>query len=138
MDIADAFFDAITTLVDLDDPRESALAQTFLIEALYWVTNDLPNAAREAAAVANRFSTGAVGEKGLETERVKLWESIAGREGSNDADVLRTRAAICVLYPTEAADMHDTVATFLDFWFRGSLSETHIASALENQFGLRS
>jgi hypothetical protein len=47
-------FAAISTAVDLDDPAEQFLAQRFMIEALGRVTQQLPEMARSAAAIANR------------------------------------------------------------------------------------
>jgi len=133
---ADEYFELITSVADLDDPSEVDLAQKFMIDALYRVTADLPQQARDAAAVANRFSTGVASETELESERVRLWNSISGRDMSSDTDVLRTRTAIHVLYPPESLDMHDNLASFLDFWFRSGLSEAKLAAVLENDYGL--
>lgn len=136
MKIADEYFDLITGTVDLDDPREKDLAQKFMIDALYRVTAELPPQARDAAAVANRFATGVASEVDLEKERVRLWNSISGRDMSEDVDVLRTRTAIHVLYPPESLDMHDTIDSFLGFWFRGGLSESKLSAVLANDYGL--
>lgn len=133
---ADDYFELIAATADLDDPSEVALAQKFMIDALYRVTDDLPLQARDAAAVANRFSTGVATESDLEKERVRLWNSINGRDMSQDTDVLRTRAAIHVLYPPKSLDMHDTLASFLGFWFRGGLSESKLSAVLANDYGL--
>ncbi|WP_426344356.1 hypothetical protein ACN9MU_07265 [Pseudoduganella sp. R-32] len=133
---ANDYFELIAATADLDDPSEVALAQKFMIDALYRVTDDLPLQARDAAAVANRFSTGVATESDLEKERVRLWNSINGRDMSQDADVLRTRTAIHVLYPPEALDMHDTLASFLGFWFGGGLSESKLSAVLANDYGL--
>jgi len=133
---ADEYFELISAAVDLDDPAETALARKFMIDALYRVTSDLPSQARDAAAVANRFSTGVATLAELEKERVRLWDSINGRDMSADADVQRTRAAIHVLYPPESLEMHDTLASFLGYWFRGGLSESKLADALLNDYGL--
>ncbi|WP_426107858.1 hypothetical protein [Massilia sp. TSP1-1-2] len=136
MNSADEFFRALTSQVDLDDPRETCLAQKFMIDALYRATDSLPLPAREAAAIANRYSTGVIGLREVEAERVKLWELIAGRDCSDDDDVLRIRATICVLYPPNPSEMHDRVAIFLAFWFRGGLSGPQIAATLENDYGI--
>jgi hypothetical protein len=117
MKTADEYFEMISSAADLDDPSETALAQKFMIDALYRVTADLPPQARDAAAVANRFSTGRATVVELENERVRLWKSISGRDMAQDADVQRTRAALHVLYPTKSTEMHDTLASFLGFWF---------------------
>lgn len=137
MHTADEFFNALSTVADLDDPREMNLAQKFMIDALYRVTDSLPIPARQAAAVANRYSTGVIGLKDLEAERVNLWQSIDGRDCSDDEDVLRTRTALCVLYQPNATDMHDRVAHFLTFWFRGGLSESQLAATVENDYGIK-
>lgn len=136
MKTADEYFELISTVADLDDPSETALAQKFMIDALYRVTADLPPQARDAAAVANRFSTGRATVAELETERVRLWESISGRDMAQDADVQRTRAALHVLHPLKSTKMHDTLASFLGFWFRGELSESKLAEVLANDYGL--
>ena len=133
---ADEYFELISKAADLDDPAETALAQKFMIDALYRVSADLPPQARDAAAVANRFSTGVATVAELEKERVRLWNFINGRDMSQDADVLRTRAAIHVLYPPKSLEMHDTIASFLGFWFRGGLSESKLADVLFNDYGL--
>ncbi|WP_426169037.1 hypothetical protein [Pseudoduganella sp. R-34] len=133
---ANDYFELIAATADLDDPSEVALAQKFMIDALYRVTDDLPLQARDAAAVANRFSTGVATESDLEKERVRLWNSINGRDMSQDADVLRTRTAIHVLYPPKALDMRDTLASFLGFWFGSGLSESKLSAVLANDYGL--
>lgn len=133
---ADEYFELISAAADLDDPAETALAQKFMIDALYRVTADLPPQARDAAALANRFSTGMATVAELEKERVRLWTSISGRDLSQDVDVQRTRAAIHVLYPPESLEMHDALDSFLGFWFRGGLSESKLADALANDYGL--
>lgn len=133
---ADEFLELISAATDLDDPAEMALAQKFMIDALYRVTADLPPQARDAAAVANRFSTGMATVAELEKERVRLWNSIDGRDMSQDSDVQRTRAAIHVLYPPQSREMHDTLASFLGFWFRSGLSESKLAEVLSNDYGL--
>ena len=89
---------------------------------LYRVTAHLPSQARDAAAVANRF----------EKERVRLWNSIKGRDMSDEIDVLRTRTAIHVLYLPEFLEMHDTIDSFLVFWFRSGLSEPKLSAVLAN------
>jgi hypothetical protein len=137
MTTADDYFDLITREVNLGDPRERDLAQKFMVDALYRVIADLPPEARDAAAVANRFSTGVGSAEDLEKERVRLWGSIEGRDMSQDVDVLRTRTAIHVLYPPESIDMHDTIDSFLGFWFRGGLSESKLSAVLANDYGLR-
>lgn len=91
-----------------------------MIDAHYRVTADLPPQARDAAAVANRFSTGRATVAELETERVSLWESISGLDMAQDADVQRTRAALHVLHPHKSTEMHDTLASFVGFWSRES------------------
>lgn len=136
MKTADEYFEMISSAADLDDPSETALAQKFMIDALYRVTADLPPHARDAAAVANRFSTGRATVVELENERVRLWKSISGRDMAQDADVQRTRAALHVLYPTKSTEMQDTLASFLGFWFRGELSESKLAEVLANDYGL--
>ena len=136
MDTAKAYLDAIVGVSDLDDPREMYFAQKFMIDALYRVTPDLPPAAREAAAVANRYSTGVASEKDLEEERVRLWSSISGRDQSDDIDVLRTRAALLVLFPPVASETCDSMASFLTYWFRSGLSESKLSAVLQNDYGL--
>lgn len=133
---ANDYFELISSAADLDDPAETALAQKFMIDALYRVTADLPPQARDAAVLANRFSTGVATAAELERERVRLWDSISGRVMSQDADVQRTRAAIHVLYPPASLEMQVTLASFLDFWFGGGLSESKLAAALFNDYGL--
>ena len=132
MNTADWYFGLITREVDLDDPREKDLAQKFMIDALYRVTADLPPEARDAAAVANRFATGVASADDIEKERVRLWNSIKGRDISDEINVLRIRTAIHVLYPPEALEMHDAIDSFLAFWFRGGLSESKLCSFSES------
>jgi hypothetical protein len=136
MKSAGEYIDLITREVDLNDPREKDLAQKFMIDALYRVSADLPPEARNAAAVANRFATGVASGDDLEQERARLWGSIKGRDMSEDVDVLRTRTAIHVLYPPEAVEMHDTIGSFLSFWFSGGLSEFKLSAVLANNYGL--
>ena len=130
------YFELITAAADLGDPSEVALARKFMIDALYRVTADLPPQARAAAAVANRFSTGVATEAELENARVRLWSSINGRDMSQEIDVLRARTAIHVLCPPKAVDMHDNLASFLEFWFKADLSEPMLAAVLSNDYGL--
>ena len=99
---------------------------------LYRVTAHLPSQARDAAAVANRFATGIASADDLEKERVRLWSSIKGRDMSDEIDVLRTRTAIHVLYLPEFLEMHDTIDSFLVFWFRSGLSEPKLSAVLAN------
>ena len=136
MDIADVYFNLISEGVNLDDPRECDLARKLMIDALYRVTNDLPLTARNAAAVANKFSTGELSVVDLENERVRLWDSISGRDLTDETDVLRTRAALIVLYPPDPAETLDQVATFLTYWFRGGLSEAKLAAIIQDNYGL--
>jgi len=136
MKTAGEYFDLITREIDLDDPREMDIAQKFMIDALYRVTSDLPPEARDAAAVANRFATGAASADDLEKERVRLWNSIKGRDLSEEIDVLRTRTAIHVLYPPESVEMRETIDSFLVFWFKSGLSEPKLSAVLANDYGL--
>lgn len=136
MKCAGDYIDLITNEVDLNDPRERALAQKFMFDALYRVSADLPPEARIAAAVANRFATGVASADDLEQERARLWGAIKGRDMSEDVDVLRTRTAIHVLFPPEAIEMHDTIVSFLSFWFRGGLCESKLSAVLANDYGL--
>jgi hypothetical protein len=122
--------------VDLDDPRETDLAWKFMIEALTRVTGQLPPVARNAAALANRFSTGVASLEEMTSERVRLWEAISGREGSDDPEVPRIRAALCVLYPPNSEETFDIVDHFLSFWQLGGLENQKLEAALENNYHL--
>lgn len=62
--------DAISSAVDLDDSAEQFLAQRFMIEALGRITQQLPEVAQSAVAVANRFITGAAIAEEVIDERV--------------------------------------------------------------------
>lgn len=79
-------FNAIASAVDLDDPAEQSLAQRFMIEAIGRVTSQLPEVAKSAAAVANRYITGAATAEEVISERVRLWRAIEGRDQSDEPD----------------------------------------------------
>ncbi len=128
-------FERLARTVDLNDPSEMALAHKFMIEALYRVNEQLPSVAQEAAAVANSFSTGVANDRDLERERVRLWTSIAGRDMSDESDVLRIRTALCVLYAPDPAQTKDTVECFLEFWHRAGLDITRLEAAIVNSYG---
>jgi len=129
-------FDAISSKVDLDDPAEQFLAWRFMIEALGRVTEQLPEIAKSAAAIANRFITGvATAEEVLEA-RVRLWEAIKGRDQSDEAEVLKIRTAICVLHPNDIGVPADTLEYFFAFWQRGGLGLPELTAAVENKYGI--
>jgi len=129
-------FDAISYKVDLDDPAEQFLAWRFMIEALGRVTEQLPEIAKSAAAIANRFITGvATAEEVLEA-RVRLWEAIKGRDQSDEAEVLKIRTAICVLHPNDIGVPADTLEYFFAFWQRGGLGLPELTAAVENKYGI--
>lgn len=130
------YFELLINSVDLDDPGEMDLAWKFMIEALSRVTSQLPPVARNAAALANRFSTGVALLEEMTSERVRLWEAISGRDGSDDPEVLRIRTALCVLYPPNPEETFDTVDHFLSFWQLGGLGNRELEAALDNNYGL--
>jgi hypothetical protein len=129
-------FDAISARVDLDDPAERFLAQRFMIEALSRVTHQLPEVARSAASIANRFIAGTASEEEVIEERVRLWKAIQGRDQSDEFDVLRIRAAICVLYSMDIDAPADTLEYFSAFWQRGGLCQVELAASIENKYGI--
>lgn len=130
-------FDAISSAVDLDDPAEHFLAQRFMIEALGRVTQQLPEVARSAASVANRFITGVAAAEEVIDERVRLWLAIEGRDQSDEPEVLKIRTAICVLHPANMGAPADTLEYFFGFWQRGGLGQAELQAAVENKYGIR-
>jgi hypothetical protein len=129
-------FDAISSGIDLYDPAEQFLAQRFMIEALGRVTEQLPEIARSAAFIANRFITGVATAEEVIDERVRLWTAIQGRDQSNEPEVLRIRTAICVLHPMDLDATADTLEYFFSFWQRGGLGQVELAAAVENKYGI--
>jgi alkanesulfonate monooxygenase SsuD/methylene tetrahydromethanopterin reductase-like flavin-dependent oxidoreductase (luciferase family) len=90
------------------------------------VTSQLPEVAKSAAAVANRYITGAATAEEVISERVRLWRAIEGRDQSDEPDVLKIRTAICVLHPMDIGTSTETLEYFLNFgskeaWRRLSL-----------------
>ena len=130
------YFELLINSVDLDDPGEMDLAWKFMIEALSRITSQLPPVARNAAALSNRFSTGVASLEEMTSERVRLWGSISGRDGSDDPEVLRIRTALCVLYPPNPEETFDIVDHFLTFWQLGGLGNRELEAALDNNYGL--
>ncbi|GGP22035.1 hypothetical protein [Silvimonas iriomotensis] len=137
MNRADFFFSAIDAVVDLDDPLEARSAHKFMIDALFRVQQELPLPVQKAATVAHQFLAGILEERTLVAERVKLWKFIAGRDMSRESEVLRTRAAICVMSPPENSDMHERIAFFLYMWVAGGLSEAQLAASIESTYGIK-
>ena len=129
-------FDAIAAVVDLDDPADQFLAQRFMIEALGRVTRQLPEIARSAAAVANRFITGVAVADEVIGERVRLGQAIEGRDQSSESEVLKIRTAICVLHPMDMGATADTLEIFLAFWQLGGLGLPELEAAVKNKFGI--
>jgi len=129
-------FAAISAAVDLDDPAEQFLAQRFMIEALGRVTQQLPEIARSAAAIANRFITDVAGAEEVIGERVRLWQAIEGRDQSSEPEVLKIRTAICVLHPMDMEATADTLELFFAFWQRGGLGLPELEAAVKNKFGI--
>ncbi|MYM24672.1 hypothetical protein GTP46_18710 [Duganella sp. FT135W] len=129
-------FATISVVVDLDDPAEQFLAQRFMIEALGRVTQQLPEIARSAAAIANRFITGVAGAEEVIGERVHLWQAIEGRDQSSEPEVLKIRTAICVLHPMDMGATADTLELFFAFWQRGGLGLPELEAAVKNKFGI--
>lgn len=131
-----ALWNAISDIVDLDDPAEQFLAQRFMIEALFRVSDQLPDVAQDAAAVANRFCTGVASAEEVIRERVILWNAIQGRDQSPEPEVLRIRTAICVLQPNDMDAPADTMEYFMAFWERGGLDMNELRLAAENKYGI--
>ncbi|MGX9782603.1 hypothetical protein [Janthinobacterium lividum] len=129
-------FDAIASAVDLNDPAEQFLAQQFMIEAIGSVTSQLPEAAKSAAAVANRFITGAATAEEVIAERVRLWRAIEGRDQSDEPDVLKIRTAICVLHPMDMGASAETLEYFFVFWQQGGLPQAELKAAVQNKYGI--
>lgn len=129
-------FDAIASAVDLDDPAEQFLAQRFMIEAIGRVTSQLPEVAKSAAAVANRFITGEATAEEVIGERVRLWRAIEGRDQSDEPDVLKIRTAICVLHPMDIGAPAETLEYFFYFWQQGGLSQAELEAAVQNKYGI--
>jgi hypothetical protein len=129
-------FAAISAAVDLDDPAEQFLAQRFMIEALGRVTQQLPEIAGSAAAIANRFITDVAGAEEVIGERVRLWQAIEGRDQSSEPEVLKIRTAICVLHPMDMEATADTLEVFFAFWQRGGLGLPELEAAVKNKFGI--
>lgn len=129
-------FDAIASAVDLDDPAEQSLAQRFMIEAIGRVTAQLPEVARSAAAVANRYITGAATAEEVIAERVRLWRAIEGRDQSDAPDVLKIRTAICVLHPMDIAASAETLEYFFEFWQQAGLAQAELQTVARNRYGI--
>ncbi|WP_139144754.1 MULTISPECIES: hypothetical protein [unclassified Janthinobacterium] len=129
-------FDAIASAVDLDDPAEQSLAQRFMIEAIGRVTAQLPEVARSAAAVANRYITGAATAEEVIAERVRLWRAIEGRDQSDEPDVLKIRTAICVLHPMDSGATAETLEYFFEFWRQAGLAQAELEAAARNRYGI--
>jgi hypothetical protein len=134
--LSSALFNAISSKADLDDPAEQFLAQRFMIEALFRVSEQLPEVAQTAANVANRFSTGVASAEEVIRERVRLWNAIDGRDQSTEPEVLKIRTAICVLHHNVMGAPADTLEYFLAFWERGGLGMTELRLAAENKYGI--
>jgi hypothetical protein len=134
--LSSLLFNAISAKVDLDDPAEQLLAQRFMIEALFRVSEQLPDVAQAAASIANRFSTGAASIGEVTGERVRLWKAIEGRDQSSEPAVCKIRTAICVLYPNDAGPPVDTLEYFMLFWERAGLDMTQLRLAAENKYGI--
>ncbi|KAB8058440.1 hypothetical protein [Janthinobacterium violaceinigrum] len=130
------FFDAIASAVDLDDPAEQFLAQRFMIEAIGSVTSQLPEVAKSAGAVANRFITGAATAEEVIAERVRLWRAIEGRDQSDKPDVLKIRTAICVLHPMDIANSAETLEYFFMFWQQAGLAQAELEAAIQSTYGI--
>ncbi len=129
-------FDAIASAVDLDDPAEQSLAQRFMIEAIGRVTSQLPEVAKSAAAVANRYITGTATAEEVISERVRLWRAIEGRDQSDEPDVLKIRTAICVLHPMDIGASAETLEYFFEFWQQGGLAQAELEAAVQNKYGI--
>ncbi|AQR69422.1 hypothetical protein BZG29_14565 [Janthinobacterium sp. LM6] len=129
-------FDAIASAVDLDDPAEQSSAQRFMIEAIGRVTSQLPDVAKSAAAVANRYITGAATAEEVIAERVRLWRAIEGRDQSDEPDVLKIRTAICVLHPMDIGAAAETLEYFFEFWRQAGLAQAELKAAVQNKYGI--
>ena len=95
-----------------------------MIEAIGSVTEQLPAAAKSAAAVAYRYLTGAAKAEEVIAERVRLWRAIEGRDQSHAPDVLKIRTAICVLHPMDSGATAETLEYFFEFWRQAGLPQS--------------
>lgn len=129
-------FVAISSTVDLDNPAEHGNAQRFMANALGRVIERLPGLAHSAASTAKRYLLGSATADEVLAVRVRLWESIRGRDQSDEPDVLRIRAAICALHGMDVVAPCDKLEYFLMFWERGGLSMTELAGAILDIYGV--
>lgn len=129
-------FDVISSAVDLDDPSEHDNAQFFMAHALGRVIECLPSIAHSAPLTAKQYLEGSVTADEVLAVRVRLWESIQGRDQSDEPDVLRIRTAICALHGMDVEAPCDTLAYFLMFWERSGLSMTELAGAILDTYGI--
>ena len=130
------YFDVISCTVDLDDPAEHDKAQLFMANALGQVIECLLGIAHSAASTAKQYLEGSVTADEVLAVRVRLWESIQGRDQSDEPDVMRIRAAICALHGMDVEAPCDTLEYFLMFWARGGLSTTKLAAAILDTYGV--
>lgn len=91
-------FDVISSTVDLNDPAEHDNAQRFMANALGRVIGCFPDIAYSAASTSKQYLEGSATADEVLAVRVRLWESLRGRDQSDEPDVLRIRAAICALH----------------------------------------
>lgn len=129
-------FDVISSSVDLDDLAEHDNAQRFMANALGRITEYLPSVAQSAASTTERYLDGLATADEVLAVRVKCWESIQGRDQSDEPDVLRIRAVICALHGMEAEAPFDKLAYFLMWWERSGLSMTELAGAILDIYGV--
>ncbi|RYF44375.1 MAG: hypothetical protein EOO38_18045 [Cytophagaceae bacterium] len=129
-------FDVISSTVDLDDPTEHDNAQRFMANALGRVIECLPGIAHSAASTSKQYLEGSATADDVVAVRRRLWESIRGRDQSNEPDVLRIRAAICALHGMDVEAPCDKLEYFLMFWESSGLSMTELAGAILDTYGV--
>ena len=129
-------FDVISSTVDLDDPVEHGDAQRFMVNALARVIECLPVTAQSSVLAAKRYLEGAAKDSEALAVRVRLWETIRGRDMSDDPEVLRIRTTICALHGMDAEAPYDKLEYFLFFWERSGLSMVELAGAMFDTYGV--
>lgn len=123
-------FDVISSRVNLDDPAEHDNAQRFMASALARIIECLPVLAQSAALTVDQYLSGAATADEVLAARVELWNSIQGRDQTNERDVLRIRTVICALHGMNAEAPCDKIEYFLMFWERSGLSMDQLAAAI--------
>ena len=107
-----------------------AVAQQSMLRALLHVRHLLPPIAQTAVHQAHEWAGSGIDGDAEEALRVALWDSIRGRDMNQEPEVLKIRAAICVLYAAaaEVPDGSDTLEYFENTFLAAGFPPTALAA----------